>query len=262
MLTHTTINGSYTQCIRNLDLLPSEVDNYEFLLRELYMNFVFDVDGTLTPSRGQMDPEFKQWFKNWIRHRPVYLVTGSDYAKTLEQVGRDLCESVTGVYNCAANQLHRSGVQEYSQEFTLLPEQRGFLEGLLAGSQWPIRTGNHIEDRGALVNFSTVGRGADSAQRALYSAWDRSVQERRRLAVLIETRYPELSATVAGETGIDIYPQGRDKSQICTDIRGIVFFGDQTQPGGNDYTISQQAQTVHTVSSWSDTWDILRTQYA
>jgi phosphomannomutase len=46
------------------------------------MNFVFDVDGTLTPSRGQMDPEFKLWFKLWIRHKPVYLVTGSDYAKT------------------------------------------------------------------------------------------------------------------------------------------------------------------------------------
>jgi phosphomannomutase len=226
------------------------------------MNFVFDVDGTLTPSRGQMDPEFKQWFLSWIRHKPVYLVTGSDYPKTLEQVGRDVCESVTGVYNCAANQLHRSGQQEYSQEFTLLPEQRGFLEGLLAASQWPIRTGQHIEDRGSLTNFSTVGRGADSDQRSLYSAWDRSVQERRRLAVLIETRYPELSATVAGETGIDIYPRGRDKSQICADIQGIVFFGDQTQQGGNDYTISQQARTVHTVASWSDTWKILRDYYS
>jgi phosphomannomutase len=192
----------------------------------------------------------------------VYLVTGSDYPKTLEQVGRDVCESVTGVYNCAANQLHRSGQQEYSQEFTLLPEQRGFLEGLLAASQWPIRTGQHIEDRGSLTNYSTVGRGADPDQRSLYSAWDRSVQERRRLAVLIETRYPELSATVAGETGIDIYPRGRDKSQICADIQGIVFFGDQTQQGGNDYTISQQARTVHTVASWSDTWKILRDYYS
>lgn len=226
------------------------------------MNFVFDVDGTLTPSRGQMDPEFKQWFIAWTQHKPVYLVTGSDYAKTLEQVGRDLCESVTGVYNCAANQLHRSGVQEYSQEFTLLPEHRGFLEGLLAGSQWPIRTGQHIEDRLSLVNFSTVGRGADRDQRALYSAWDRSVQERRRLAVLIETQYPELSATVAGETGIDIYPQGRDKSQICAEIKNIVFFGDQCQPGGNDHTIAQQARTAHTVASWSDTWEILKTHYA
>jgi len=226
------------------------------------MNFVFDVDGTLTPSRGQMDPEFKRFFMSWIRHKPVYLVTGSDYAKTLEQVGRDLCEAVTGVYNCAANQLHRSGVQEYSQEFTLLPEHRGFLQGLLAQSDWPIRTGQHIEDRGALTNISTVGRGADSAQRALYSAWDHSTQERRRLAVLIETQYPELSATVAGETGIDIYPRGRDKSQICTDIQGIVFFGDQTQPGGNDYTISQRAETTHTVRNWQATWTILRTQYA
>jgi len=225
------------------------------------MNFVFDVDGTLTPSRAQMDPEFKQFFTQWIRHKPVWLITGSDYAKTIQQVGQDLCESVVGVYNCAGNQLHRSGVQEYSRAFTLTPEQLGFLNGLLAASSWPIRTGQHIEDRGSLVNFSTVGRGASSAERELYSAWDHSTQERRRLSVLIETQYPELSAAVAGQTGIDIYPRGWDKSQICADIQQMVFFGDQTQLGGNDYEIAQQAQTAHTVASWRDTWDLLQRLY-
>jgi phosphomannomutase len=226
------------------------------------MNYVFDVDGTLTPSRAVMDPEFKQFFMSWIKHKPVYLITGSDYAKTLEQVGRDLCEAVTGVYNCAGNQLHRAGVQEYARTFTLSPEQMGFLNGLLASSTWPIRTGQHIEDRLSLVNFSTVGRGATVEQRELYSAWDTSTQERRRLAVLIESVYPELSATVAGATGIDIYPKGWDKSQICTDITGMVFFGDMTQPGGNDYTIAKAASVVHTVKNWQDTHKILLEYYS
>lgn len=226
------------------------------------MNYVFDVDGTLTPSRSTMDPEFKRFFLQWIRHKPVYLITGSDYVKTLEQLGRDLCEAVTGVYNCAGNQLHRAGQQEYSRTFALSPEQLGFLNGLLASSQWPIRTGQHIEDRSSLVNFSTVGRGATVEQRELYSAWDTSTQERRRLAVLIESVYPELSATVAGATGIDIYPRGWDKSQICTDITDITFFGDMTQPGGNDYTIAQRAACLHTVSGWSDTHKILLERYS
>ena len=226
------------------------------------MNYVFDVDGTLTPSRSVMDPEFKRFFMAWMRHKPVYLITGSDYAKTLEQVGRDVCEAVTGVYNCAGNQLHRAGVQEYARTFALSPEQMGFLNGLLASSTWPIRTGQHIEDRLSLVNFSTLGRGATVAERELYSAWDSSTGERRRLAVLIESVYPELSATVAGATGIDIYPKGWDKSQIAVDIRDMVFFGDMTQPGGNDHTIAGCASVVHTVKGWQDTQRILQDFYS
>lgn len=54
------------------------------------MFFAFDVDGTLTPSRQQIFPEFEQWFFKWIsfiqsKGHSVLLVTGSDYAKTLEQ---------------------------------------------------------------------------------------------------------------------------------------------------------------------------------
>ena len=226
------------------------------------MNYVFDVDGTLTPSRAAMDPEFKRFFMAWIKHKPVYLITGSDYAKTLEQVGRDVCEAVTGVYNCAGNQLHRAGVQEYARTFSLTPEQMGFLNGLLASSTWPIRTGQHIEDRESLVNFSTLGRSATVAERELYSAWDSSTGERRRLAVLIESVYPELSATVAGATGIDIYPRGWDKSQIAVDIRDMVFFGDMTQPGGNDHTIAGCASVVHTVKGWQDTQQILQDFYS
>lgn len=225
------------------------------------MNFVFDVDGTLTASGSVMDPEFKQFFQQWIRHKPVWLITGSDYPTAVSQLGADLCESVVGVYNCAGNQLHRAGVQEYSRNFTLLDSQRGFLQGLLAASAWPIRAGGHITDRGSLVNFSTLGRGADSAQRELYSAWDHSVRERSRLAVLIETQYPELAAVAAGVTGIDIYPRGCDSSQICADIPQMVFFGDQTQLGGDNWAIAQQAEVAHTVSDWRDTWQLLKSQY-
>ena len=31
--------------------------------------FIFDVDGTLTPSRGQMNYEFQKWFTNFQEHK-------------------------------------------------------------------------------------------------------------------------------------------------------------------------------------------------
>ena len=52
--------------------------------------YIFDVDGTLTPSRGKIDAEFLQFMLFFAGSNDVYLVTGSDRQKTLEQVGLDL----------------------------------------------------------------------------------------------------------------------------------------------------------------------------
>ena len=49
--------------------------------------FIFDVDGTLTPSRKKIEHEFWAPFLIFCRHHDVYLVTGSDRQKTLEQLG-------------------------------------------------------------------------------------------------------------------------------------------------------------------------------
>ena len=63
-------------------------------------HFVFDVDGTLTPSRRPIDKEFGNWFLNFSNTHNVYLVTGSDRDKTIEQVGEDIYNTAKRVYNC------------------------------------------------------------------------------------------------------------------------------------------------------------------
>ena len=49
--------------------------------------FIFDVDGTLTPSRQEMDKEFQKWFTGFQEKNFTYMVTGSDQPKTYEQEG-------------------------------------------------------------------------------------------------------------------------------------------------------------------------------
>ena len=61
--------------------------------------FIFDIDGTLTPSRQKIDPEFKTFMIYFAIKNPVYLVTGSDRQKTLEQIGAGLYDSCKRVYN-------------------------------------------------------------------------------------------------------------------------------------------------------------------
>lgn len=226
------------------------------------MNFVFDVDGTLTPSRQLIDSEFADWFLDFTTKNKVYLVSGSDYAKTLEQLGKDICESVAGVYSCAGNALYVKGKQIYANEFELTEDEQQFLEKLLELSSYPERTGQHIEMRLGLCNFSIVGRGANHQQRQSYVQYDTAINERKNLAELITQQFPRLEATVAGETGIDIYLKGKDKSQIAADLAPFVFFGDKTAPGGNDHTIALVADMYYAVSSWTDTFNILRAEYS
>lgn len=227
------------------------------------MNIVFDVDGTLTPSRGLMDGGFKREFIEWVRTsgHGVWLITGSDLPKTLEQVGREVVESVAGVYNCAGNQLHTGGILQESKSWEPEPELRDFLMMHLEQQPWSVRTGQHLEVRTGLSNWSPVGRAADPDQRREFYAWDLLHQYRAELAEKIRSAFPDLDATVAGETGVDIYPKGWDKSQIAERVRPFDFFGDKTEPGGNDYTIAQRAQRVWEVKSWRDTRSALIEHY-
>lgn len=225
------------------------------------MNFAFDVDGTLTPSRQCIDPSFMDWFLSFCSHNNVYLVSGSDYEKTLEQLGSGICNTVKGVYSCCGNALYVNSELQYVNEFHLTQEQREYLEYLLDSSEFGEQTGNHIEMRPGSCNFSVVGRNADISQRHGYVVYDTRTNERNRYAELIRAKFPELDATVAGDTGIDIHPIGMDKSQVADYLSPFVFFGDKIFPGGNDFTIAQLADKYHSVASWEETFLILLEEY-
>ena len=49
--------------------------------------YIFDVDGTLTPSRQQIDHDFERYMLDFSDKEDVYLVTGSNREKTIEQIG-------------------------------------------------------------------------------------------------------------------------------------------------------------------------------
>jgi phosphomannomutase len=65
--------------------------------------FIFDVDGTLTPSRGIIDIHFKMFFNTFCLDNDVYLVTGSDKPKTIEQIGEDTYILCKRVYQCSGS---------------------------------------------------------------------------------------------------------------------------------------------------------------
>jgi phosphomannomutase len=223
--------------------------------------FIFDVDGTLTPSRGPINEDFKNWFIEFCAVNEVYLVTGSDYSKTLEQLGEEICNRVALIYNCSGNDIWAKGKNIKTSSWTLPQEARQTLETYLSNSKFVLRTGNHIEERPGAVNFSIVGRNATLKERAMYKKWDDETQERHRLALEFNHCYRDIEARVGGETGIDIYPKGQDKGQILKDFdkkAKLFFFGDRCEPGGNDYPLSSKIKNSFHVKGWVDTWERLQ----
>lgn len=235
------------------------------------MNYVFDIDGTLTPSRQQIDPEFKWFFLNWMEGKNVYFITGSDKYKTIEQIGEEIWLKATRCYQSCGNAVYENGKLIFEREFPLSDELNETLLELLDKSKWDERFSNHIEPRLGLVNFSTIGRDCNYGARLRYKEWDDIHKEREEFCRIIEERFPDLEATVGGEISIDIHPKGKNKAQILDDLKGdIEFFGDKCGVGGNDYPIvqrlaqdrlnkkSDRRYIVHNVFSWENTYNVLK----
>ena len=209
--------------------------------------YIFDVDGTLTPSRLQMTKEFSKFFEKWSNENKYYLVTGSDLDKTKEQLPIAYIDRAEALFTCCGNQMWRDDELIYDNKFELTSKLKNSLEVVLMSSQYPYRYGNHIEDRGSMVNFSIVGRNCTQEQREHFFKWDEEKGERKKISIFLKHKFKDLDAVLGGQISIDIYPKGMDKSQIFDVIKQdrlvepseYIFIGDRTEKGGNDYPLAK-----------------------
>jgi phosphomannomutase len=231
--------------------------------------FIFDVDGTLTPSRGRIDPQFLRWFYKFAQRNTVYLATGSDAPKTIEQVGEMLFNGVARSYNCSGNSVWEKGVNIYNNDWSLPEKPWKYLESKLMQSKFAPKTGWHFDVRPGLLNFSIVGRKATTVQRQMYVEWDEHTCEREELVREFNdlfTKEYNIVAQAGGETGIDINPVGMGKEQIVKDLNErdrIYFFGDRIRSGGNDHALAIAVANmphgvIFGVENWQETYNILK----
>jgi len=226
--------------------------------------FIFDVDGTLTESRQQIDLSFEAYMIKFCCKYDVYLVTGSDRAKTVEQVGLDIYNRSKRVYNCSGADVYEKDNNVYKSDWKPSRKLINFLRDELDYSTFPHKTGNHIEHRPGGINFSILGRGVNSMKyRKEYVKWDINTTERILMSDRIKTEFPDLNIQIGGQTGLDI--SDSDKSQILRDFNSedeLVFFGDMMKKGENDYplavAVDKRGGTNYTVGSWQETYKKLK----
>lgn len=115
-----------------------------------------------------------------------------------------------------------------------------------------------IENRLSQVTFSALGQKAST--KAKY-AWDPNCKKREKIVARCKELSPEFDYEIGGTTSINAITPGMNKKFGMTHLleelkvkkSDILYFGDMTQPGGNDYPVVQMGIDTITVRSHEDT---------
>lgn len=209
--------------------------------------FVADMDGTLTPARLPMTEEFAKFFEKFISKHIFYIVSGSDLEKIKEQLPLNIINECAGIYCSMGNEFYLKNKLIYRNEFMPDNSLISKLELYRNNTKYKGKLyENYIEKRPGMINFSVLGRNCPQQARNEYKEWDNIHLERKKIAQELMNLYPNYDISVGGNISIDIVPHGFGKEQIAQKLRSkyekekIIFLGDRTENGGNDYSLAQE----------------------
>lgn len=228
--------------------------------------FLFDVDGTLTAARKVITAEMLQFMQNLNKSVTVGIVGGSDESKIREQLdGNELSLSKylfseNGLMAYKEGQLigSTSIVDKIGEDN--IQRFINYCLGYMAKLELPCKRGTFVEFRNGMINICPVGRSCSQAQREEFNQYDEKHNIRKDFVSALEAEFPDLGMkfSIGGQISFDCFPVGWDKTYclqfVENDFDKIIFFGDKTFKGGNDYEIFSDVRvTGRTVSGPSDT---------
>ena len=238
--------------------------------------FLFDIDGTLTDPGKKIKNNMVNILKKLenLENVDIGIVGGSNLSKQKEQLGDIISEfkyifSENGLVYYYDNELvHSQSIIKELGNYNYKCLVNICMEALI-NSENPIKRGNFLELRTGILNVSPIGRSCSYEERQEFYKLDKKNKYREDMIKLIskkwniyryynENNIPELDFGIGGQISIDIYPKGWDKSYCLKFIEGkynrIIFFGDRTFKGGNDYELFNHKLTEgYAVNSPDDT---------
>ena len=214
---------------------------------------IFDLDGTLAPSKCAIDADMSALITRLIETKKVAIISGGGYPQFQNQVINMLPHGNHNFTNLIL--MPASGARMYAwkgswneqyAEHLSNKEKEKIMIALNtalkhAAYEQPATTyGPLIEDRGSQITFSALGQNAPIAVKA---TWDPDDAKRRKIISFLEQRIPEFDVRIGGTTSIDITKKGINKgyairrleSYLNMSLDEMVFIGDKLFPGDNDY---------------------------
>lgn len=242
----------------------------------------FDVDQTLNIAKTPIPPEIAELLTKCLDHFEICPISGQKFDQFIFQIVDQLKdatpEQLTHLHLFVAQgtQYYRYDAEkkDWAQvyNYPLTDEQVAKItEAIEAAAKelgyWEedkLAEGDEIiENRLSQVTFSALGQKAGTE--AKY-AWDPDCKKREAIVKRCKELAPEFDYEIGGTTSINAITPGMNKvfgmthlmEELKVDKKDILYFGDMTQPGGNDYPVVQMGIETITVRSHEDTAYALR----
>ena len=223
--------------------------------------YVFDLDGTLTESKGPIDNQMVKLLESLLEVHAVCVVSGGGWPQFQKQLINRIRPSLLRSLYCfptCGTSYYFYDEAKWCQDYNLVllqDEKDDILatfdvafaetgyepETVQGGEGW----GDIIEDRGSQITFSALGQQAPIDFK---KAWDPTCERRQEMVQIMQPLLPDYDVRFGGTTSIDVTKAGYNKSlaikTICKEFRcgvsDLVFFGDALDPGGNDHAVYQE----------------------
>jgi len=237
---------------------------------------IFDLDGTLTPSKSPMDAEMAELLMRLLAQKKVAVVSGGGLPQFQIQFLRAFPTAADNFTNLiimptSGARLYiwkGSWVEQYAEHLTPAEKEKIMTTLNLTlpttGYVMPQKIyGPLIEDRGSQITFSALGQ---TAPLELKLAWDPQRIQLQKIAEALRPRLPEFEVSVGGSTSIDITHRGINKSfairkleeYLKMPLDHMLFVGDAIFPGGNDYPAKATGIDCIAVKGPEETKEIIR----
>lgn len=244
----------------------------------------FDIDQTLNIAKTPIPPEMAEVLVQCLNHFEICPISGQKFEQFIIQIVDELKkigvteQQLTHLHLFVAQgtQYYRYNAEKHDWEqvynhplktedvvkiTTILEEsarELGYWEAdkLLPGDEI-------IENRLSQITFSALGQAMGTSEK--YD-WDPDCKKRQAIVAKCQEKLPDFLYEIGGTTSINVAAPGMNKEFGMTHLleelkvqkSDVLYFGDMTQPGGNDYPVVQMGFDTITVRSHEDTLYALR----
>jgi HAD superfamily hydrolase (TIGR01484 family) len=242
----------------------------------------FDIDQTLNVAKTPITDEIADLLNECLKYYQICPISGQKFDQFLIQIVNRLVERGATpeqlqnlhLFVAQGTQYYRYDGKDWDQvyNYPLTDEQVAKITNAIETAAkelgfWEedkLQDGDEIiENRLSQVTFSALGQKAGTEEKY---AWDPDCKKREKIVKRCKEIAPEFDYEIGGTTSINAITPGMNKEfgmthmleELNVSREEILYFGDMTQPGGNDYPVVQMGIDTITVRNHEDTAFALR----